>query len=243
MSSRARAQQLAEALRPLDAVAYAAAAARNGRALLDSACILRDAGQFGAARALAISAREEGGKAFLALLYVVGLTDELTFAQQILGHTEKQAHGVVAGMLTRLLDTNPGLLTSLFVVDRQPPSEARRQLAENFRQLPRLTAATKLPIDLSELQASLSEARTNVHEKRRKSGLYVDLEPTPAGTVLHTPQSIDRSEVDAEIRDTSVALRAMERLEAPDPEYRPGPDGLTNEEAVAWLRTLFTPPS
>ena len=68
----------------------------NARQLLEGARALRAQRLYGPSLALAVAAREEGGKIIFAALYLVGQMDAQTFLLRVRDHTRKQAAGAVA---------------------------------------------------------------------------------------------------------------------------------------------------
>jgi AbiV family abortive infection protein len=71
----------------------------NASQLLAGAVTLHAKGNNGPARSLAISAREEIGKFFAAMMYCMGVLPVDRFAETFWNHSSKQALGAVLAML------------------------------------------------------------------------------------------------------------------------------------------------
>ena len=80
--------------------------------------VLFDRGHYGPSRSLAISAREEFGKALASIGCLVGITPVAEYAKGLRHHTSKQADGVIAPTLGAARAARPDLLDTLL------PSEA-----------------------------------------------------------------------------------------------------------------------
>lgn len=220
------------------------AAYLNSKSLVDAAAVLHSAGCFGPALSLAISAREEMGKFYMALLVAVGRTSPAKFEAFRRQHRAKQAFGALASLVGRVIDLARSPFAEAVDVRGVPPDQVLDVLNE------RLVAAAKAAAIADDAIAHLvkeSEAALDgAHERERWRGLYADLSNVDGEWQITTPADVTAEEAANEIERARAhfdfVAAATQRVQI-DPAARSltlQPDEF-REKLGAFVLSLFGP--
>ena len=191
------AKQPVTALTPDVAWVVASASDENAERLIKSAEVLYDAGHYGPAMSLSISACEELGKFLMGVMVGVGLSapDRLMAIRR--GHGPKQAFGVVVSRAGAVIDLMKSALADLADLRGTTPEDLIAVLNE------RMAAAVHalvVPEGIFDDVVSESEAAfQGTLELNRQRGLYVDFLDTSAGWKIQSPREVSANEARAQI--------------------------------------------
>lgn len=173
-------------------------AQENGKELYKAAVSLFKKKQYGIARSLAISAREEFGKSHIGFEYLFGKIEKAEFAHIVRSHPSKQLYGALSiriAMLLKMLSANL-LSESNFSENPKETIEVFfKSLNENFDKIEK-----QIEQDWPKLESELLGARDGKDEQTRQSGLYVSLDLVMNEIKLRTPSAITRNEAEEEIQ-------------------------------------------
>ena len=170
----------------------------NAAALIDGARALFDRGHYGMSRSLAISAREEVGKACMAASYLAGQISVEEFVFNLRKHRYKQAEGLILPTLAHALRNLPHLVRLLLPSTDALVPEA---LAETLRkmQLNSETLFSELSPTFDPLRARREMATEGLDEDSRQAGLYVTLSAGDGAPDFEYPQQVGASEAEVEL--------------------------------------------
>jgi len=189
------------------------------------------AGRHGVARALAIAAREEFGKALHAALHLVGHTPAARLVQVARDHRRKQAMGALAGLLAPVLD--PGVAPAaaprgdaphshvapkvtafafdLVTARAESPAEALATVAERARAID--DAVVQAVVDsVPDLTTRLEAVLAGADEGRRQDGLYVSLAWVDGAPAITHPRQVTREAAEAELASLASVLRVRDEV-------------------------------
>ena len=236
--SRASREEIARQITPERALYFSKAAYDNAARLVDAAVVLHTHGHHGPARSLAISAREEFGKFFAALLHCAGVYDAAQFARLIRKHGAKQLLGATLALCGGPLKAVSEHIAPAVQVKAKSPQQAFDLIASQLEAI-----LPKIPIPdeatIAEMQSRLMRAHSGGDDVLRTEALYVDMISTNDGLAVRSPSDIvSAADAFEEIETARAYLRwanpVMEAMSIGDVD-----DGTLNlEEILAALRRL-----
>jgi AbiV family abortive infection protein len=240
-SPRATRDAIAKNISPERAIYFSKAAYDNASRLVDAALLLHDHGHYGPARSTAISAREEFGKFFAALLYSAGVYDAPQFARLLRQHSAKQLLGTTLALCGGPLKALSDHIAPALQVKTKTLQEAFDLMAANLeRVLPHIPIPDEAAI--AEVQSRLARAHSGGDDARRTEALYVDLISTGLDLAIRAPTEMVTA---ADALDEIETARAYVRWASPVMEAMSIGDDLNEQsfnvqEFIDCLRRLAT---
>jgi AbiV family abortive infection protein len=238
LAVRLNPRTIAAKITPETALHFSMAAYENASRLVDAAVALHARELHGPARSMAISAREELGKHFAAILYVAGQYDAARFASQVWGHNSKQTLGAIVTLLSGTLKDQSRHLEPALKLEGSTVREAFALMS------PKLQAATnEMPMPdkeaIDSIEATVGRAHSGEDDARRTEGLYVDLVESGNGLDIRSPTAVTDAQAAEEIGVTRGYLDwAAQLMNAMGSEQLTDAAQLTIQEAIAELKGL-----
>jgi AbiV family abortive infection protein len=184
---------------------FAAIALLNSKILYRDARTLFEQESFGTARSLAISAREECGKVFLASEYLAGMITPEQFVAQLRDHKPKQAEGLIAGAVLNGLLNNPHELRKLTEPQASTVAELLERVGSDFSVRPDQWTSLLEPV-VSALRADHAAAATGDHESERQAGVYVTMNVRNGGLCIEHPFEVTKEQCEIELARLGALL-------------------------------------
>jgi len=212
-SPRATRDAIASNITPDLAFYFSKAAYDNATRLVDVAVLLHAHGHHGPARSTAISAREEFGKFFAALLHCAGVYDAQRFAALLRRHSDKQTLGATLALLGGPLKSMSDHLAPALQVKAATLGEAFDAIAANLKAaLAEISLSMPDEATIADMQNKLTRAHSGDDDARRTEGLYVDLLGPGADLKIQSPSEVVTA---ADALDEIETARAYVRWASP----------------------------
>lgn len=190
---------------------FAAHTLVNGYDLRSAAEDLFEIEQYGLARSLAISGREEFGKFFISLLYLSNQIPLENFLAVLREHSPKQALGTFLVSLASLINPSMPELKALVDVENNYAPDAIRDFVEQFaKNLD--TSQTDITDQFQMIAKKMINASQGEDERKRQEGVYVSLEIVNEDVQVHYPRSITKTDAEAELDALEKFVEPAEAL-------------------------------